>query len=36
MQDMLDTIEAETGWDPTACANAWLRAEQVPDVLTCE
>ncbi len=36
MQDMLDTIEAETGWDPTACAEAWLRSEQVPDVLSCE
>ncbi len=35
MQDMLDTIQAETGWDPTACAAAWLRAEQVPATLSC-
>jgi hypothetical protein len=36
MQDMLDTIEAETGWDPTACAAKWLQAAGVPDDRECE
>ncbi|MCA9676152.1 MAG: peptidase M1 [Kofleriaceae bacterium] len=35
MQDMLDTIEAETGWDPTACATKWLRTAEVPADLEC-
>jgi hypothetical protein len=26
MQDMLDTIQAETGFDPTQLANGWLRS----------
>lgn len=30
MQDLLDEIEAVTGYDPTACATAWLRSEPVP------
>ena len=30
MQDLLDAIEAESGWDPTACADKWLRAVDVP------
>jgi len=30
MQDLLDAIEAESGWDPTACAAKWLRAIDVP------
>jgi len=35
MQDLLDTIEAETGWDPTACAEKWLRTNAVPAELGC-
>ncbi len=35
MQDMLDTIEAETGWDPTACAEGWLRSEAIPADRSC-
>jgi hypothetical protein len=35
MQDLLDTIEAETGYDPTACADAWLRSEEAPADFTC-
>ncbi len=31
MQDLLDTIEAETGFDPAALAEAWLRTEGVPE-----
>jgi hypothetical protein len=34
MQDLLDSIQIDTGYDPTACAQAWLRVEPVgPD--TC-
>lgn len=35
MQDMLDQIEATSGWDPTECAAKWLRAEQVPADPSC-
>jgi len=35
MQDLLDTIQTETGYDPTACATAWLRSEEAPAELTC-
>ncbi|MCC6553914.1 MAG: peptidase M1 [Polyangiaceae bacterium] len=30
MQDLLDEVEAVTGYDPAACAAAWLRSEAVP------
>lgn len=33
MQDLLDEIQATSGYDPTACAQSWLREEPVgPDV----
>ncbi len=35
MQDMLDTIEAMTGYDPSVCAVQWLRSEFPPDSDTC-
>lgn len=35
MADMLATIEAETGFDPSACAQAWLRDAAVPVPGTC-
>lgn len=35
MQDMLDAIAAESGWDPTACADKWLRAVDVPADPSC-
>jgi hypothetical protein len=35
-QDLLDTIAAETGYDPTACAVAWLRGTSIPSSDTCE
>lgn len=36
MQDLLDTIDAETGYDPTACAVGWLRSEALPADGTCD
>ncbi len=30
MQDLLDTIKADTGFDPTALAQAWLRGLGIP------
>jgi aminopeptidase N len=30
MQDMLDQIRSTTGFDPTACAMAWLRSTTIP------
>jgi aminopeptidase N len=30
MSDMLDEIQAVSGYDPTACAQAWLKASTVP------
>jgi aminopeptidase N len=35
MQDMLDTIASETGYDPSACATAWLRGNPLPTEDTC-
>ncbi len=35
MQDLLDYIAAETGYDPTPCALAWLRSEDVPADSVC-
>lgn len=35
MQDLLDRIQSDTGYDPTACAEAWLRVEDVPDLDVC-
>jgi hypothetical protein len=35
MQDLLDTLEARSGWDPTACADKWLRAAAVPADRAC-
>jgi len=35
MQDMLDTILAETGYDATTCADMWLRSQAVPTETTC-
>jgi hypothetical protein len=31
MQDMLDAIQSETGFDPTALADAWLRTKGIPN-----
>jgi aminopeptidase N len=30
MQDVLDVIEASSGYDPDDCARAWLRATELP------
>jgi aminopeptidase N len=35
MQDMLDTIRDKTGYDPTACANSWLRSTTKPSPGPC-
>jgi hypothetical protein len=35
MQSMLDTIKQVTGYDPTACANAWLRSTTIPSIGPC-
>ena len=35
MQDLLDTIARVTSYDPTACAEAWLRSEAVPMATSC-
>jgi aminopeptidase N len=35
MQDMLDAIEAASGWDPTDCAEKWLRTADVPADPAC-
>ena len=35
MQDMLDVIEEVTGYDPQACAQAWLVETTVPAVAAC-
>jgi len=35
MEDLLDTIAAQTGYDPSACAEAWLRVEEVPAEEIC-
>jgi hypothetical protein len=33
--DLLATIQAETGYDPTACAQMWLKTEAVPAQPDC-
>ena len=35
MSDMLRVIQETTGYDPTACANAWLRSTTIPAVGPC-
>jgi aminopeptidase N len=35
MQDVLDQVKADTGYDPTACAAAWLRASSIPSAAAC-
>jgi aminopeptidase N len=35
MIDMLATIGSQTGFDATACANAWLRSTTIPAVGPC-
>lgn len=30
MQDLLDVVATETGYDPTECADAWLRSADLP------
>lgn len=35
MSDMLTVIQETTGFDPTACANAWLRSTTIPPVGPC-
>lgn len=35
MQDLLDTVRQETGYDPTACAAQWLRASTIPAGRAC-
>jgi aminopeptidase N len=35
MQDLLDTVESTTGYDPTHCAMAWLRSELLPNEGDC-
>lgn len=36
MSALLDVVAAETGYDPHACAEAWLREGRVPAADTCE
>lgn len=35
MQDMLDEVKSVSGYDPKACALAWLRSDAVPVEATC-
>lgn len=35
MQDLLDHVEAESGYDPDGCADAWLRGTSVPAEPAC-
>ena len=35
MADMLTTIKAATGFDPTACAELWLHATTIPAIGAC-
>jgi hypothetical protein len=35
MQQLLDTVQRETGYDPAACAAAWLRSPQIPAARAC-
>ncbi|MBT8495786.1 MAG: peptidase M1 [Deltaproteobacteria bacterium] len=34
-QELLDFVEAETGYDPDSCADSWLRAEALPESEVC-
>ena len=35
MSDMLRVIQEETGYDPTACAQSWLRSTTIPPIGPC-
>ena len=35
MEDLLDAVAAATGYDPTACAQEWLRSEAIPAMDVC-
>jgi aminopeptidase N len=35
MSDMLTTIASETGFDPTSCAQSWLRSTTIPAIGPC-
>ncbi|HMY21646.1 MAG TPA: hypothetical protein PKA58_35230, partial [Polyangium sp.] len=35
MQDLLDEIKAISGYDPQACALAWLRSDALPAEMVC-
>ncbi|TWO73209.1 M1 family metallopeptidase [Caenimonas sedimenti] len=35
MQDLLDTVRQETGYDPAACAASWLRSSTIPTATSC-
>ncbi|HUH04419.1 MAG TPA: M1 family aminopeptidase [Kofleriaceae bacterium] len=35
MQDLLDTVQTATGYDPNPCATAWLRGTTIPTADTC-
>jgi aminopeptidase N len=35
MQELLDAVRDQTGYDPTACAQAWLRSEEIPNPPDC-
>jgi aminopeptidase N len=35
MQDVLDQIQLETGYNPNECANRWLRSTTLPETPTC-
>jgi hypothetical protein len=36
MQDVLDAVQAQTGYDPTTCAHDWLKATTLPaDTTSC-
>jgi aminopeptidase N len=36
MQDLLNLIKSETGYDPEQCAALWLHSEAVPDEGACQ
>jgi aminopeptidase N len=35
MHELLEAVQADTGYDPTSCADAWLRSYDVPELDTC-
>jgi len=35
MEDLLNLVSTQSGYDPTECANAWLQNESVPAVRAC-